>query len=112
MFGRLTVGPVNPARTMGPPVAAGIYDGIEVHLIAQLANQVRLVLHTAAHWPLLTLRDAIAGPHPLATAEFITLRMCLLKIAGRIIETATRVRIAFAAAYPEAALFRCIALSF
>src|SRR5205823_6822322 len=28
------------------------------------ANQVRLVLHTAAYWLMLTVRDAIAKPHP------------------------------------------------
>jgi hypothetical protein len=77
-----------------------------------LANQVRLVLHTAAYWLMLTVRDAIPKPQTLATAEFATLRMRLLKIAARITETATRVRIAFAAACPEAALFRGIALSF
>ena len=77
-----------------------------------LANQVRLVLHTAAYWLMLTVRNAIAKPHPLATAEFTTLQMRLLKIAGRITETATRVRIAFAAACPEAGLFRSIAISF
>lgn len=38
MFGSLTGGSVNPARTMGPAVAAGIYDGIEVYLIAQLVG--------------------------------------------------------------------------
>jgi Transposase DDE domain group 1 len=77
-----------------------------------LANQVRLVLHTAAYWLMLNLRDAIPKTHPLATAEFTALRMRLLKIAGRITETATRVRIALAAARPQAALFRGIALSF
>jgi hypothetical protein len=41
-----------------------------------LANQVRLVLHTAAYWLMLTVRDTIAKPHPLATAEFTTLRGC------------------------------------
>ncbi len=76
-----------------------------------LANQVRLVLHTAAYWLMLTVRDAIPKPQPLATAEFMTLRLRLLKIAGRITETATRVRIAFAAAFPEAELFRGIARS-
>jgi hypothetical protein len=76
-----------------------------------LANQVRLVLHTAAYWLMLTVRDAIPSPQPLATAEFTTLRMRLIKIAARITETATRVRIAFAAACPEAVLFRGIALS-
>jgi hypothetical protein len=76
-----------------------------------LANQVRLVLHTAAYWLMLTVRDAIPKQQALATAEFVTLRMRLLKIAARIIETATRVRIAFAAVCPEAELFRGIALS-
>jgi hypothetical protein len=76
-----------------------------------LANQVRLVLHTAAYWLMLTVRDAIPKPQPLARAEFATLRMRLLKIAARIIETATRVRVAFAAACPEADLFRSIAHS-
>jgi hypothetical protein len=76
-----------------------------------LANQVRLVLHTAAYWLMLTVRDAIPRQQALATAEFVTLRMRLLKIAARIIETATRVRIAFAAVCPEAELFRGIALS-
>jgi len=76
-----------------------------------LANQVRLVLHTAAYWLMLTVRDAIPRPQPLACAEFTTLRLRLLKIAARITETATRVRIAFATACPEAALFRGVASS-
>jgi len=76
-----------------------------------LANQVRLVLHTAAYWLMLTVRDTIPKPQPLALAEFATLRARLLKIAARITETATRVRIAFAAACPEVDLFRSIAHS-
>jgi Transposase DDE domain group 1 len=70
-----------------------------------LANQVRLILHTAAYWLLLGVREAIPGPQPLATAEFTTLRLRLIKIGACITETATRVRIAFTAACPEAALF-------
>ena len=69
---------------------------------------MRLVLHTAAYWLMLTVRDAIPKPQPLATAEFTTLRMRLIKIAARITETATRVRIAFAAACPKP---RCSAAS-
>jgi len=74
-----------------------------------LANQVRLVLHTGAYWLMLTLRDAIPRPQPLARAEFTTLRLRLLKVAARVIETASRVRIAFAAACPDAALFASLA---
>jgi hypothetical protein len=77
-----------------------------------LANQVRLVLHTAAYWLLLTLRDAIPKPQALASAEFKTLRLRLIKVAARVLETATRVRIAFAASCPEAELFAGIARSF
>lgn len=76
-----------------------------------LANQVRLVLHTGAYGLMLKVRDDIPKPQLLATAEFATLRMRLLKIAARITETATRVRIAFAAACPEAELFASLARS-
>jgi hypothetical protein len=69
------------------------------------ANQVRLVLHTAAYWLMLTVRDAIPKMRDLAKAEFSTLRLRLIKIAARVIETASRVRLAFAAACPEADLF-------
>nr|WP_321985257.1 IS1380 family transposase [uncultured Lichenicoccus sp.] len=75
------------------------------------ANQVRLVLHTAAYWLMLTVGDTIPKPQPLTTAEFATLRLRLIKIAGRVTKTATRVRIAFAAACPDAELFRGIASS-
>jgi Transposase DDE domain group 1 len=74
-----------------------------------LANQVRLVLHTAAYWLVLTVRDAIPKPRDLATAEFATIRLRLLKIAARVIETAGRVRLAFAAACTETDLFRGLA---
>ncbi|MGH2910456.1 MAG: IS1380 family transposase [Solirubrobacteraceae bacterium] len=73
-----------------------------------LANQMRLVLHTAAYWLMLAVRDAIPTSRELATAEFATLRLRLLKVAARIIETASRVRVAFAAACPEADLFRSL----
>jgi hypothetical protein len=77
-----------------------------------LANQVRLVLHTAAYWLLLKVRDTIPKPQPLAVAEFKTIQMRLIKIAARINETATRVRVAFAAACPEADLFSSLVRSF
>jgi hypothetical protein len=69
------------------------------------ANQVRLIWHTAAYRLLWSVRDAIPSPQPLATAAFTTLRRRLIKIGACITETATRVRIAFTAACPEADLF-------
>ena len=86
---------------------------------SQPRNQIRwkyggpipltLVLHTAAYWLMLALRDAIPSAAPLARAEFATLRLRLLKIGARVIEKATRVRIHFASACPDAALFRLLA---
>ncbi len=37
-FGVLTGGSVNPARTLGPAIAAGIYAGLPVYLLAQLVG--------------------------------------------------------------------------
>ena len=74
-----------------------------------LANQMRLILHTAAYWLMLTLRDAIPKAHALATAEFNTIRLRLLKLGARVVEMTSRVRLAFAAACPDATLIRHIA---
>jgi hypothetical protein len=74
-----------------------------------VANQVRLVLHTAAYWLMLGVRDAIPAASPLAKAEFATLRLRLLKIGARVVEKAARIRIHFASACPDAALFRLLA---
>jgi Transposase DDE domain group 1 len=71
-----------------------------------LANQMRLLLHTAAYWLMRAIGAAIPRPQPLANAEFSTLRTRLLKIAVRVVETASRVRLAFAANCPDAVLFR------
>uniref|UniRef100_UPI0019543350 transposase n=3 Tax=Gammaproteobacteria TaxID=1236 RepID=UPI0019543350 len=76
-----------------------------------IANQVRLVLHTAAYWLMLTLRDAVPRIHHLSKAEFATLRLRLLKLGARVTETASRIRLAFAAACPEASLVRAIAVT-
>jgi hypothetical protein len=74
-----------------------------------LANQMRLVLHTVAYWLMLALRDAIPKSSILANAEFTTIRTHLVKIGARIHETASRVRIAFTTAWPQAMLFRQLA---
>ena len=70
---------------------------------------MRLILHTAAYWLMLTVRDAIPRGQALAIAEFNTIRVRLLKLGARVIEMASRVRLAFAAACPEASLIRHIA---
>ena len=63
-------------------------------VVPTIANQESvLALHTAAYWLMLTVRDAIPKPRDLANAEFSTLRLRLIKIAARVIETASRVRL-------------------
>ena len=74
------------------------------------ANQVRLVLHTAAYWLMLAVRDAIPKKDPLAKAEFATIRERLFKIGARVIEHAARIRIHLPTSFPEARLFRAVVL--
>jgi hypothetical protein len=75
------------------------------------ANQVRLVLHTAAFWLMHGVRAAIPQTSPLATAEFATIRERLIKIGARVIEHVARIRIHLPSSCPERALFRTVALS-
>jgi hypothetical protein len=75
------------------------------------ANQMRLIIHTAAYWLMWALREAMPAKTPLRTAEFATIRLRLLKVAARVIESASRIRIAFASACPDASIFRSIALT-
>ena len=75
-----------------------------------IANQVRLVLHTAAYWLMLTLRAAIPQAAPLANAAFATLRAKLIKVAARVIEHAARIRVHLPTGCPEQAWFGCIAV--
>ena len=58
---------------------------------------------------MLDLRDNIPKTHVLAVAEFATLREKLLKIGARVVETASRIRLALATACPHAGLFRHLA---
>jgi Transposase DDE domain group 1 len=73
------------------------------------ANQVRLVLHTAAFWLMHGVRAAIPHTDPLAKAEFTTIRERLIKIGARVIEHIARIRIQLPTSCPEGALFRAVA---
>src|SRR5271166_3349007 len=57
------------------------------------ANQVRLVLHTAAFWLMHGVRAAIPRSNPLAKCEFATIRERLIKIGARVIEHLARIRV-------------------
>ena len=74
------------------------------------ANQVRLVLHTAAFWLMHGVRAAIPRTSPLAKCEFATIRERLIKIGARVIEHIARIRVQLPTSCPEGALFRTVAL--
>ena len=73
------------------------------------ANQFRLILHTAAYWLMLAIRQAAPKRSALAFAEFNTLRLHLIKIAARVVEGLARIRIHLPSACPNAAVLRAIA---
>jgi len=64
------------------------------------ANQFRLVLHTAAYWLLHTLRGLAPKRSFWRDAQFDTLRLAFIKVAGRISELATRIKLALPCSYP------------
>jgi hypothetical protein len=70
------------------------------------ANQFRLFLHTGAYWLLHQLRQAAPRRSRWRGATFETLRRCFLKIAVRIEELKSRIKIALPSAYPHQNDFR------
>ena len=48
------------------------------------ANQMRLILHTAAYWLIRMVRDAIPKPQPLASGEFATIRLGVPRFRAKI----------------------------
>jgi len=73
------------------------------------ANQFRLILHSAAYWLLHTLRAAAPKRSGWRAAQFDTLRLRLIKLAARVVEKATRIRLALASACPDHAIFAHLA---
>jgi hypothetical protein len=63
------------------------------------ANQFRLVLHTAAYWLLHTLRGLAPKRSFWREAQFDTLRLMLIKVAARVTELATRIKLALPSSY-------------
>ncbi len=73
------------------------------------ANQFRLLIHTAAYWLMLSLRGLAPKTSFWRDAQFDTIRLCLIKAAGRVTEMVTRVKIALPTAYPYRAGFAMLA---
>jgi len=73
------------------------------------ANQFRLLIHTAAYWLMLTLRGLAPRTSFWRDAQFDTIRLCLIKVAGRVTEMVTRIKIALPTAYPHQTSFAMLA---
>ncbi len=65
------------------------------------ANQFRLFLHTGAYWLLLLLRQAAPRRSRWRTATFETIRRSFLKIAVRVEQLKSRIRIALPSKCPH-----------
>ena len=77
-----------------------------------LANQFRLVLHSAAYVLLHALRAAAPKRSFWRRAQFDTLRLRLLKLGARVVEKATRIKVMLPAACPDKAIFARLAGAF
>ena len=65
------------------------------------ANQFRLLVHTAAYWLLHTLRGLAPKASFWREAQFDTIRLALIKVAGRVTEMVTRTKVALPSCYPH-----------
>ncbi len=71
-------------------------------------DQMRLILHTIAYWMIRGVRAAMPKAAGLKRSDFETSQRCLPKIGARIMETRSRIRVAFASACPDKILFIAI----
>ena len=64
------------------------------------ANQFRLLVHTAAYWLLHSLRGLAPKTSFWRNAQFDTIRLALVKLAARVTEMATRVKLSLPSCCP------------
>jgi len=72
------------------------------------ANQFRLFLHAGAYWLLWSLRALMPKRSPWRVAQFDTLRLRLIKIAARVVELKTMIRLHLPTACPHQAILRVV----
>jgi len=73
------------------------------------ANQFRLLVHTVAYWLMHSLRGLAPKRSFWRDAQFDTIRLSLLKVAARVTEMATRIKIALPSNYPYQASWKLLA---
>lgn len=77
-----------------------------------VANAFRLLLHASAYRLLFALRTHVRAVAPaLGTAQFDTLRLRLLKVAARVVQSVRRIVVSLPSAFPLAHVFRAVAAS-
>ena len=73
------------------------------------ANQFRLFLHAGAYWLMWSAaRRSCPNARPGGVAQFDTLRLRLIKIAARVVELKTQIRLHLPTACPAAPLMRLV----
>jgi hypothetical protein len=74
------------------------------------ANQFRLFLHAGAYWLMWALRASMPKRSVWRVAQFDTLRLRLIKVAARVVEMKTMIKIHLPTAYPAQDVL-CLALT-
>lgn len=69
------------------------------------ANQFRLFLHAGAYWLLWSMRRVMPKRSVWRVMQFDTLRLRLIKLAARIIELKTQIKIHLPSSVPDQAIF-------
>ena len=64
------------------------------------ANRFRLLIHTADYWLLHTLRGLAPKRSFWRDAQFDAIRLALIKVAARVTEMVTRIKVALPSAFP------------
>jgi len=72
------------------------------------ANQFRLFLHAGAYWLLWSLRVLMPRRSSWRVAQFNTLRLRLVKIAARIVELKTQIKVHLPTSAPDQSIFRLV----
>jgi hypothetical protein len=69
------------------------------------ANQFRLFLHAGAYWLLWSMRQTMPKRSTWRVMQFDTLRLRLIKIAARVVELKTQLKIHLPSSAPDQAIF-------
>src|SRR5205807_539830 len=72
------------------------------------ANQFRLFLHAGAYWLLWSMRRLMPKGSAWRVMQFDTLRLRLIKIAARVVELKTQIKIHLPSSTPDQAIFGII----